>query len=82
MAKGQAPLRRTLAQALPSHGGFLYYDVLELLQHVAQSHEIVGIDLVEVAPDYDPLGSTSPLAAQVLLNLLGGGGLVRSMGNA
>lgn len=55
----------------PSHGGFLYYEVLELLQHVAQSHEIVGIDLVEVAPDYDQTGSTSILAAQVLLNLLG-----------
>jgi agmatinase len=55
----------------PSHGGFLYYEVLELLQHVAQSHEIVGIDLVEVAPDYDQSDSTSILAAQVLLNLLG-----------
>ena len=55
----------------PSHGGFLYYEVLELLQGVAQGHEIVGIDLVEVAPDYDPTGSTSVLAAQVLLNLLG-----------
>jgi len=55
----------------PSHGGFLYYDVLELLQTVAQNHEIIGIDLVEVAPDYDPTGSTSILAAQVLLNLLG-----------
>lgn len=55
----------------PSHGGFLYYEVLELLQHVAQSHEIVGIDLVEVAPDYDHSNSTSILAAQVLLNLLG-----------
>lgn len=55
----------------PSHGGFLYYDVLELLQHVAQHHKIVGIDLVEVAPDYDPTGSTSILAAQVLMNLLG-----------
>jgi agmatinase len=55
----------------PSHGGFLYYDVLELLQHVARKHEIVGIDLVEVAPDYDPTGSTSILAAQVLMNLLG-----------
>ena len=51
--------------------GFLYYEVLELLQGVAQGHEIVGIDLVEVAPDYDPTGSTSVLAAQVLLNLLG-----------
>ena len=55
----------------PSHGGFLYYDVLELLQAVARSHEIVGIDLVEVAPDYDPTGSTAILAAQILLNLLG-----------
>ena len=55
----------------PSHGGFSYYDVVELLQQVAQSHRIVGIDLVEVAPDYDPSGSTTILAAQVLLNLLG-----------
>ncbi|WP_295508711.1 agmatinase [uncultured Sulfitobacter sp.] len=55
----------------PSHGGFLYYEVLELLQAAAKRHEIVGIDLVEVAPDYDPTGSTSILAAQVLLNFLG-----------
>ena len=55
----------------PSHGGFLYYDVLELLQQVARRHEIIGIDLVEVAPDYDPTGSTAILAAQILLNLLG-----------
>ncbi|MEM9434004.1 MAG: agmatinase [Pseudomonadota bacterium] len=55
----------------PSHGGFLYYEVLELLQQVAQTHEIVGIDLVEVAPDYDPTDSTAILAAQILLNLLG-----------
>ena len=55
----------------PSHGGFLYYEVLEILQQVARDHEVVGIDLVEVAPDYDPTGSTAILAAQVLLNLLG-----------
>ena len=55
----------------PSHGGFLYYDVLELLQHVAQTHDVVGMDLVEVAPDYDPTGSTAILAAQVLLNFFG-----------
>lgn len=55
----------------PSHGGFLYYEVLELLQGAARTHEIVGIDLVEVAPDYDPTGSTAILAAQVLLNFLG-----------
>jgi len=55
----------------PSHGGFLYYEVLEMLQHLANRHEIVGMDLVEVAPDYDPTGGTSILAAQVLLNFLG-----------
>ena len=55
----------------PSHGGFLYYEVLEILQSVAQNHQIVGIDLVEVAPDYDQTGGTAILAAQLLLNFLG-----------
>lgn len=55
----------------PSHGGFLYYEVLEMLQGIARAHEVVGIDLVEVAPDYDHSGSTTTLAAQVLLNFLG-----------
>jgi agmatinase len=49
----------------------MYYEVLELLQEVTRHHRIVGVDLVEVAPDYDPTGSTSILAAQVLMNLLG-----------
>ena len=55
----------------PSHGGFLYYEVMEILQGLARRGDVVGIDLCEVAPDYDPSGSTSFLAAQVLLNLLG-----------
>lgn len=55
----------------PSHGGFLYYEVIELLKEVAKQHEIIGLDLVEVAPDYDQSGSTSILAAQIILNLLG-----------
>lgn len=55
----------------PSHGGFLYYEVLELLQGLAQRGDVIGMDLVEVAPDYDPAGSTGFLAAQVLLNFLG-----------
>jgi len=55
----------------PSHGGFLYYEVLELLQGAARAHDIVGLDLVEVAPDYDTSGCTAILAAQVLLNTLG-----------
>lgn len=55
----------------PSHGGFLYYEVLELLDGLARRGDIIGLDLVEVAPDYDPTGSTSTLAAQLLLNTIG-----------
>ncbi len=55
----------------PSHGGFLYYDVLEILQGLAQHGQVAGIDLVEVAPAYDPTDSTQILAAQLLLNFIG-----------
>jgi agmatinase len=55
----------------PSHGGFIYYEVLELLARLAQRGKIVGVDLVEVAPDYDHSGSTTTLAAQILMNLIG-----------
>ena len=55
----------------PSHGGFLYYEVLEILQGLVGKGEVVGIDLVDVAPDYDQTGSTAFLAVQLLVNFLG-----------
>ena len=55
----------------PSHGGFLYYEVLEIFQGLAKKGDVVGIDLVEVAPDYDHSGITAMLAAQFLMNVLG-----------
>ena len=55
----------------PSHGGFIYYEVLELLAGLARRGRIVGFDLVEVAPDYDHSGSTSTLAAQLMMNVIG-----------
>ena len=55
----------------PSHGGFLYYEVLEFLEGLCKRGNIVGIDLCEVAPDYDLSGTTAFLAAQLLLNVLG-----------
>lgn len=61
----------------PSHGGFLYYEVLELLDALSRCHPVIGIDLVEVAPDYDRTGTTAILAAQILLNLIGRVMLVR-----
>jgi len=55
----------------PSHGGFLYYEILELLAGLAAQGSIAGLDLVEVAPDYDHTGTTAILAAQILLNTIG-----------
>lgn len=55
----------------PSHGGFLYYEILELLEALTKRGTIIGIDLVEVAPDYDHTGTTAILAAQLLMNVIG-----------
>ena len=55
----------------PSHGGFYYYEILELLDAIIQQGEVIGMDLVEVAPDYDLSFSTSTLAAQLLMNAIG-----------
>ena len=55
----------------PSHGGFLYYEILELLDGLTKRGRVVGADLVEVAPDYDRTGCTAVLAAQLLLNFIG-----------
>ena len=55
----------------PSHGGFYYYEILELIDGLTKQGNIVGMDLVEVAPDYDITNSTSTLAAQLLMNVIG-----------
>ncbi len=55
----------------PSHGGFLYYEILEFLDGLARRGSIRGVDLVEVAPDHDRSGTTAILAAQLLMNLIG-----------
>lgn len=55
----------------PSHGGFIYYEMLELLDGLTKRGSIVGLDLVEVAPDYDHTGTTAILAAQILMNTIG-----------
>lgn len=55
----------------PSHGGFTYYEVLELLEGLTRRGTVIGMDLVEVAPDYDHTGTTAILAAQLLMNVIG-----------
>ncbi len=55
----------------PSHGGFMYYEVLEMIQGLSKKGNVIGLDLVEVVPAYDPAGITAILAAQLLMNTLG-----------
>jgi agmatinase len=55
----------------PSHGGFLYYEVLEFLTGLAEHGSVKGMDLVEVSPPHDQTGITSILAAQILMNAVG-----------
>ena len=55
----------------PSHGGFYYYEILEFIDGLTKQGNIAGLDLVEVAPDYDITNSTSALAAQLLMNIMG-----------
>ena len=55
----------------PSHGGFLYYEVLEFLAGLAEHGSVKGMDLVEVSPPHDQTGITSILAAQILMNAVG-----------
>ena len=55
----------------PSQGGFHYPEMNRLLEGVAKCGEIVGFDMVEVAPDYDQSGITAQLAAQLMQNFIG-----------
>ena len=55
----------------PSPGGFLYYETCDFLKAAAMRGEVVGIDFVELAPEYDPGGATSLFCTQILVNFLG-----------
>ncbi len=53
----------------PEVGGLTPREVLELLRGL-RGIDIVGGDVVEVAPQYDPSSNTAQLAAQVLFEIL------------
>ncbi len=55
----------------PSAGGFLFYEISDFLKAAAIHGKVVGIDFVELAPDYDPTGATCYFAAQLIGNFLG-----------
>jgi agmatinase len=55
----------------PPFGGLTYYEATDLLRGIATKGKVVGFDLVEVAPGLDIANSTSFLAAQLILNMIG-----------
>ena len=47
------------------------FTMVRLIDGIIKQGSVVGLDLVEVAPDYDTTNSTSILAAQLLMNTIG-----------
>lgn len=66
-------LDATIAQGTgtPSPGGLYYNEVQELLEGIAKRGNVIGFDLVEVAPCYDPSGMTCQTAARLILDFIG-----------
>ncbi len=55
----------------PMPGGLSYQEVAALLRGIASRFDIACVDLVEVAPQYDPSGATCRIAALTLLEFMG-----------
>lgn len=52
----------------PQAGGLLYDEVDLILETISRKGRVIGFDLVEVCPPYDPSGITSHYAAQTIFN--------------
>ncbi|MBI4289071.1 MAG: agmatinase [Chloroflexi bacterium] len=55
----------------PEPGGLTYYELKQALLEVAQRGRVVGFDLVEVAPWFDPTQRTTRTAARLILDFMG-----------
>lgn len=53
----------------PEPGGISFKDILEILKTI-NTLNIVGADVVELAPDYDPTGVSTAVASKVLRELM------------
>jgi len=70
-ADGMDPAEMPAVMA-PSPGGILYREIAPILRHVARTHRVVGMDVVEVAPGYDSAnGITAIMAGRLIVNVLG-----------
>ena len=54
----------------PSPGGLLYDEVTDILTGISKMGTVVGFDLVEVAPQYDPTATTTRVAAMTMLHFM------------
>lgn len=59
------------ATGTPSVGGLNYYEVIDILEGVAKMGTIVGMDVVELAPNYDQSGASSIQIAQTVYEFIG-----------
>lgn len=58
--------------ATPAVAGLTSMQILEIAWAFGRRDDVVGMDVMEVSPPYDPAGSSQQLAAHVLLTFLAG----------
>lgn len=56
---------------LPSLGGMYYRELMKALRGITERGNVIGFDLCEVAPQYDPTGVTAFTAAGIIVEFLG-----------
>jgi len=54
----------------PEPGGFTYLQMREMLTALPEKGNVVGFDIVEVNPLYDPAGVTAQVAARLIIDFL------------
>lgn len=54
----------------PSPGGLYYNQYTELIEGICKKVDVIGFDLVEVAPQYDPAATTTRVAAMTMINVM------------
>ncbi|WP_082650144.1 MULTISPECIES: agmatinase family protein [Bradyrhizobium] len=58
--------------SVPNPGGFLAYEVLDVVFEIAARAHLLALDITEVSPPLDRDEMTSKLAAQIALNFMAG----------
>jgi agmatinase len=53
----------------PEPGGFTFQEIISLLKKL-QTLRVIGFDMVELTPDYDPTGISSVTASVVLREMI------------